>query len=344
MIELIMRPKKAERRPWEMFFIGLFWASASLLLVTVVFGKDSILKEGSGLLVVIFTVISCLPFMYYIIKLEEGKDIEINDSGVLIKEHSKAIRALMWLFLGFVVAFAFWYIVLPLTFTPASFIVTGLLPLVFYLVTSKEIEIKNSLLIVTVSFGILFVFWGLMFLAGSSPLTIGGDSGQNFNFQIKTFCAINSPSHYNYCLEEHGIPIATGSVSGTSAFLSIFANNIYVLIFTILFSLAFGAGAIFILVWNASVIAAAIGIFSKGKLSGLGLGLLRYMVHGIPEISAYFVGALAGGIVSVAVIRRDLQGEGMWKILQDSLLMIIIAIVILVISGLMEVYLTPLLF
>jgi len=284
MIELIMKPKKAERRPWEMFFVGLFWASVSLLLVTFVFGKDSILKEGSGLLVVIFTVISCLPFMYYLIKLEEGKDVEINDSGKLIKEHSKAIRALMWLFLGFVVAFSFWYIVMP------------------------------------------------------------GTAGQNFNFQIKTFCAINSPSNYNYCLEEHGVSVMTGSASGSAAVLSIFANNIYVLIFTILFSLAFGAGAIFILVWNASVIAAAIGIFAKGELSGLGLGLLRYMIHGIPEISAYFVGALAGGIISVAVIRKDLHGEGTWKILQDSLLMVIIAIVILIVSALMEVYLTPLLF
>jgi hypothetical protein len=284
MIELFMKPKRAERRSWEMFFVGAFWASVSLLLVTFVFGKDSILKEGSGLLVVIFTVICCLPFMYYLIKLEEGKDVEISDSGKLIKEHSKAIRALMWMFLGFVVAFSFWYIVLP------------------------------------------------------------DSAGQNFNFQIKTFCAINSPSNYNYCIEQHGIPAATGAATGTGAVLSIFANNIYVLIFTILFSLVFGAGAIFILVWNASVIAAAIGIFAKGSLANLPMGILRYMIHGVPEIGAYFVGALAGGIVSVALIRKDLEGEGAWKILQDSLLLIIIAIVILIIAALMEVYLTPVLF
>ena len=284
MIEFLMKPKKAERHPWEMFFIGAFWASVSLLLVTFVFGKDSILKEGSGLLVVIFTVICCLPFVYYIIKLEEGKDVEISDEGRLIREHSKAIRVFMWLFLGFVVAFSFWYIVMP------------------------------------------------------------GTAGQNFNFQIKTFCAINSPSNYNNCLERHGISVATGAATGGVAVLSIFANNIYVLIFTILFSLAFGAGAIFILVWNASVIASAVGIFSKGNLVNLPIGILRYMIHGVPEIGAYFVGALAGGIISVAVIRKDLRGEGTWRILQDSLLLIIIAIVILLVSALMEVYFTPLLF
>lgn len=284
MIEMLIKPKRAERRPWEMFLVGLFYASISLLLVTFVFGKDSVLKEGSGLLMVIFTVICCLPFMYYLIKLEEGKDVQINDSGKLIKEHSKAVHALMWLFLGFVIAFSFWYMVLP------------------------------------------------------------ESTGQNFNFQIRTFCAINSPSHYDSCLQQHSVTLATGAVTGMGYFLQIFSNNIYVLIFTILFSLALGAGAIFILVWNASVIAAAIGIFAKGSLTNMAGGLLRYMIHGIPEIAAYFVGALAGGIISVAIIRRDLHGEGMWKILQDSLIMIVIAIGILVVAGLMEVYLTPLLF
>ena len=284
MIELLVKPKKAERRPLEMFFIGAFWASVSLLLVTFVFGQDSILKEGSGLLVVIFTMMSCMPFIYYIIKLEEKKDIEIDDSGRLIKEHSKAIHAMMWMFLGFAIAFSFWYIILP------------------------------------------------------------DSAGQNFNFQIKTFCAINSPSNYDYCIGQHGLSSITGSATKMNSVLSIFANNIYVLIFTILFSLVFGAGAIFILVWNASVIAAAVGIFAKGSMINLPLGILRYMIHGIPEISAYFVGALAGGIVSVAVIRKDLRGEGSWRILQDSLLMVIIAVGILVAAALMEVFLTPLLF
>ncbi len=293
MIELLMKPKKAERKPWEMFFVGLFWASVSVLLVTFVFDRDSVLRAGGGLLVVMFTVISCLPFMYYIIKLEEGKDIEISSSGRLIKEHSRAIYALTWLFLGFLIAFSFWYIVLP-------FHVGG--------------------------------------------MVIGEGSGQNFNFQIRTFCAINSPSSYKDCLGQHGTTIDTGNMIGASHLLGIFTNNLYVLIFTILFSLAFGAGAMFILVWNASVIAAAIGIFAKKQLVDLPLGFARYMIHGIPEIVAYFIGALAGGIISVAIIRKDLRGEGTWRILQDALLMIIIAILILIIAAVMEVYLTPLFF
>jgi len=284
MIEMIMKPKKAERKPWEMFFVGLFYATISLLLVTYVFRGDDILKEGSGLLLVIFTVLCCLPFIYYLIKLEEGKDLEIDDSGRLIKEHTKAIHAMMWLFLGFVVAFAVWYVVLP------------------------------------------------------------DVAGQNFNFQIRTFCAINNPANYDFCIESYGASKLTAGATSSRVFLSIFSNNISVLIFTIVFSLIFGAGAIFILVWNASVIAAAMGIFVKGSIAQLPMALFRYLIHGIPEIAAYFVGALAGGIVSVALIRKDLVGERKWLILQDAVLLTIIAVVILIVAAIMEVYLTPLFF
>tara|TARA_Y100000310_G_C20562628_1_gene753812 strand:+ start:387 stop:1241 length:855 start_codon:yes stop_codon:yes gene_type:complete len=284
MIEMLVKPKHAERRPWEMLFIGFFYATVSLLLVSFVFANDSVLKDGSGLLVVVFTVICCLPFMYYLIKLEEGKDVEIDNEGILIKEHSKAIHAMIWLFIGLIIGFSFWYIIIP------------------------------------------------------------EHASQNFNFQIKTFCTINSPHNYDYCLESHGISPVTGSVTSKNIVTGIFSNNIYVLIFTILFSLAFGAGAIFILTWNATVIAAAIGIFAQQDISNLPWGILRYLVHGIPELSAYFVGALAGGIISVAVIRKDLHNGRQWGILQDSLILILIAIVILLISALMEVYLIPLLF
>ncbi len=278
---MLVKPKRAERKPWEMFFIGLFYATISLFLVNFVFSKDAVLSQYSGILMITFTVICSLPFMYYLIKLEEGKDIEISESGKLIKEHYKAVKALIWLFLGFVVAFSFWYIVLP------------------------------------------------------------ESTANNFNAQIKVFCSINNPNNFEYCIKQHGIDSLTGSVSKSGLIMNIFANNIYVMIFTILFSLAFGAGAIFVLAWNASVIAAAVGIYAKSSLANIGCGLIRYMIHGIPEIAAYFIGALAGGIISVAIIRRDLRGEKMWRILQDALLLIIIAVAILFFAALFEVFITP---
>ena len=70
--------------------------------------------------------------------------------------------------------------------------------------------------------------------------------------------------------------------------------------------------------------------------------MLRYFIHGLPEIAAYFVAAIAGGIISFAIIRRDILTKNFQKIAFDTSNLIIISIVLLIISGLLETYLTPL--
>ncbi len=285
MLEMLLSPKRGGKEPWMMFFIGVVYASLSILLVNWIFSSDAVLAKYSGVLVVTFTVMFSLPFMYYLIKDEEEKDIEYEGMFRILKEHSKAIMALMWLFFGFIVAFSFWYILLA--------------------------------------------------------------SSQSFRAQIETYCLINRPSNFEECVSQYGVESAaksTGFLTAKERIFMIFTNNIYVLIFTLVFSLIFGAGAIFVLAWNASVIAAAVGIFSKSNIASLPLGIMRYMIHGFPEIAAYFIGALAGGIVSVAIIKHDTKSEKFWGILQDSLNLIIIAVIILFLAALIEVFITPMLF
>ncbi|MCX5704239.1 MAG: stage II sporulation protein M [Candidatus Omnitrophica bacterium] len=284
MLEMLLNPRKAERESWEMFFVGLVYASISILLVNWIFAQDPVLSKYSGMIVVTFCVMFWLPFMYYLIKYEEERDIKAEGMFKLLLDHRKAVYALLWLFLGLVVAFSFWYIVL------------------------------------------------------SSP--------QNFKAQIETYCSINRPNNFNDCVAQYGVKgaKATAFLTSREKLFLIFANNMYVLIFTLVFSLIFGAGAIFVLAWNVSVIAAAVGIFTKQNLSNLPFGIMRYMVHGIPEIASYFVVALAGGIISVAVVKHDIHSEKFWNILQDSLNLIIAAVVILFIAALIEVFITPMLF
>jgi len=140
----------------------------------------------------------------------------------------------------------------------------------------------------------------------------------------------------------------------------IFLNKIKVLIFCILFSFLYGSGGIFILMWNASVIGVALGNFFRSRLaeavSAVGfsqvasyfyitsLSILRYAIHGIPEIVAYIVAGLAGGIISVAVIRHDFGTKNFEKILLDASDLILIAIFVLFAAALLEVYVTPLFF
>jgi uncharacterized membrane protein SpoIIM required for sporulation len=169
----------------------------------------------------------------------------------------------------------------------------------------------------------------------------------NFKAQIETYCMINRPANFDECVSNYinsGELRTTMFLTAKDKMINIFANNIYVLIFTLIFSLIFGAGAIFILAWNASVIAAAIGIFTKSNITNLPLGLSRYMIHGIPEITSYFAGALAGGIISVAIINHDIKSEKFWTILQDSLNLVIFAIIVLFIAALIEVFITPMIF
>jgi uncharacterized membrane protein SpoIIM required for sporulation len=117
----------------------------------------------------------------------------------------------------------------------------------------------------------------------------------------------------------------------------------------LLFAFFYGVGAIFILTWNASVIGAAIGNFVNSNIGGsyftsISMGLLRYSIHGLPEMLAYFMAGLAGSIISIAIIRHDF-GSGKFKhILIDSLDMIFLSVFVLFIAALLEVFVTPMFF
>ncbi len=273
-LESLMSPISAEKRPWKLFLMGLVYSSLAILLSLWIF------KEHAALVSVFLTVIAIVPLFYMTMKFEEKKDTELEKETTLLREHSKAVSFFIFLFCGITVSHALWYIFLP------------------------------QQLLSTV-----------------------------FGVQISTISAINSGATFKFLIFE-----------------KIFLNNIKVLTFCILFSLFYGAGALFILTWNASVIATAIGAFIRNNLahitSGdfmayLGLfstGLLKYLFHGIPEVVAYFIAALAGGIISVALIRHDFRTKKFEKILLDSSNLILISIILLFVAAVLEVYVTPNLF
>ena len=152
----------------------------------------------------------------------------------------------------------------------------------------------------------------------------------------------------------------TGDSVHISSFFGVLANNLKVLIFCIVFAFFFGAGAIFILSWNASVIAAAIGQFIREGLASVAnsagfvtlasyftvvvSSMMRYLIHGILEIGGYFVGGLAGGIISVGLMRHGFSSKEFNKVLYDGAILLIIALLILVFAGIVEIYITPILF
>ena len=281
-LETIINPITAERKPWEMIFIGIFYSLVGVGLSYWVF------RAHMSLVMVFLTTMVSVPLIYNTIKLEEKKDMVINEEKTLLREHGKVISFLLFLFIGFTITFTLCYVLFP-----------------------------NDL------------------------------AQHTFSIQTQTIADINSR--------------VTGSFfQNFSRLTEIFFNNVKVLIFCILFAFIYGVGAIFILTWNASVIGAAIGNFIRTGISAeasmlglagvanyfhiFSLGLLRYAIHGIPEIGAYFIGGLAGSIISIAVIRHDLGTKKYEKILLDSSDLVIIAIVVLFLAALLEVFVTPLLF
>jgi hypothetical protein len=68
MFEMLLNPVKAERKPWELFFVGIFYATISILLVEWIFKQDPVLSKAGGVLVVTFSVMFSLPFMLYLFK------------------------------------------------------------------------------------------------------------------------------------------------------------------------------------------------------------------------------------------------------------------------------------
>jgi len=223
--------------------------------------------------------------MYFLFKKEEENDEEVEGFFTVWKAHKDALWAFLWLFLGFILAFSIWYMVLS-------------------------------------------------------------DSNL-FNAQVETYCAINSPGAISQCVAKYDInaqAAATGAATKEMRFLSIIENNIYVMIFTLIFSLIFGAGAIFVLAWNASVISAAVGIFTSYSIKDIPFGLLRYMIHGFPEVAVYFIAALAGGIFGFGVIKNGIKGPKFLRIVENVVILLFISIIILIIAAVIEVYFTPLLF
>jgi uncharacterized membrane protein SpoIIM required for sporulation len=153
----------------------------------------------------------------------------------------------------------------------------------------------------------------------------------------------------------------TGKVYDTfKAFSSILSNNFQVLVFCILFSFLYGIGSVYILTWNASVVGFAIGntirsgvytiekefnlIAGKDYAIAISYGLFKYSIHGIPEILAYFVAGLAGGIISTAAIRHDFGTKRYVNIIMDSSVLLLISLGILVVAAWLEVYVTPVFF
>lgn len=193
----------------------------------------------------------------------------------------------------------------------------------------------------------MFLFTGIVVASAMVYIFMPQDTLSSlFNVQTQAIMDVNSRM--------------SGNIINPDALPLIFLNNLKVLIFCILFAFVYGVGAIFILVWNATVIGVALGDFIRSQISALAsmlgyltlshyfqvisLGILRYATHGVFEILAYFIAGLAGGIISISIVRHNFGTARFDRALLDAAGLLIISLVVLFVGAVVEVYITPLFF
>jgi len=92
-----------------------------------------------------------------------------------------------------------------------------------------------------------------------------------------------------------------------------FNNAFFVMVPVLVFSFIYGAGAVFLIGWNASVLGVLIGKDIVGYAATHGGPTALYIAscrmlglfpHGLFESLGYFAGAISGGIIGVAISKK----------------------------------------
>lgn len=324
--EILLKPKSVWKKPWKLMLMAILVSSGA---VFVAYGAFS---SHASVILITFSVIPLVPIMVKIIEYEENTFIR---SGF---HHHKIFWVYMFLFLGLMISYSAWYYFLP---DDSSHIIFD--------------EQKKT----------LYSFTGIM-------ATYDLDSTENcmeqihknkemFGFEItncKKADVKNDGNEEMYLYTNYdGEPTyvymsKTGELKDYHAFISriIIVNNLKVLLLMFLTSIILGAGALYLLVWNASIIGIYIGevahniqhVYLISKFPSFILAfptaLFKLFLHGIPEIAAYFIGAVAGGILSVAVIKHKPFDDEFRKICIDAILLFMVSVALIFVSGVIEAY------
>jgi uncharacterized membrane protein SpoIIM required for sporulation len=239
------------------------------------------------------------------------------------------------------------YLLIPgITASPIVFTLIPLLPLMLRLLLWEEKSEEEGFRRSSGFFayhGLLlesfaFVFVGAMLASTFWYAVLPPDAAAHaFSEQVKEIAlikgAVNSGS------------AGTGNVLRPEFFTFLSAHNLQVLALMFLFSLLYGVGSLYLLLWNASIL----GVFTATKMAqsasqtgvpgiitgffGAFAGLLP---HGMFEVSAYFVASIAGGIFSIAVMRRDMSRPELVKIVLDVAFLAAVSVVLLLIGAVIE--------
>ncbi len=277
-----------------------------------------IFPNSASILTLAFIVIAAEPLIRKTLIHEEKLEVEKpGNPTTFLERHFDLIAMYSWFFLGLIIAYMSWYIILPES-NPNRCIdgFCGEFPTRDSVFSEQERQLK--------SIGQL----------RENVSTSGGFIFPSTGYATPT-SGLNKSDYW-----------------GIVNFL--FANNTTVLLLAVLFSFLFGEGALFLISWNASIIGTVMGKISAqamaataskdiiGVAYSIGFGIyhgIGFIPHGIPEIVAYYIGAIAGGIISASMAKKVYQTNEFKIIAMDAAALIIIAIIMLWSAAMIESWL-----
>lgn len=262
MLETILSPKTAERKPWDVFLISFIYTFIAVFFAIRIFPS-----QASILSLMLITLLF-VPLFQRIFAIEEKLDLTKKEN--ILTRHKNAIFVYASFFCGIVISMTMVYVFFP-------------------------------------------------------NLNV-------FDVQISTLRTL-----------------LTGSITNTNNFWLYFLNNSQTMILSFIMSVMFGTGAVFILSWNASIIAVYLGMYANSFLSsgthpayayilGISKGASSILLHGVPEITAYFIAGLAGGILSIAMIREEFGTDAFKKVVVDAFLFLILSEALIFIAAMLEAF------
>ncbi len=321
-LELLLSPKKIEKKPQLIFLFSILAATIAILLSIRIF------PSHASIVMITFTILPLIPLMVKFIEIEE---YSYEHTKHPLRRHN-LLKIYCFIFLGLVVGFSFWY-----TFLPTG-VTEGLFSEQLNTISSGRFQAQKANYISP--YCVEPIPEGV---TGCSITDFGGDS----EYEYVLYTNFNDrPSHI--------LSLEDGNVEEFDSFFFryVLFNNLQLLLMVFLTSFIFGAGAIFIIAWNASLVGIFIGetvhkmlamfpMFYYARVpayfAALPLSLGSILLHGIPEFLGFFMAALSGGVISVAMIRHRFMDAHFRLVMKDALLLFFIAVALVLVAAYIEV-------
>jgi uncharacterized membrane protein SpoIIM required for sporulation len=227
----------------------------------------------------------------------------------------------------------------------AMFLVTLLLvPTVFKLLTIEERrERKDGLKRFFYDHRDIFEVYLFLFLGiFTGCFLLGLLSGINiFDYQLNL---LKSQEGLSSELVQNKLDQGIGS--SFNGFLGLLENNLTVVLLCYVLSFFYGAGAMFLIVLNASVFSTFILFVinnlttASNKAAIFGI----FLVHLVPELFGFMLAAIAGGVVSKALMKEKFRSEPFKNIMKDASVLFLLSAAFIILAAFLETYVTTGLF